>query len=72
VRVHEHLGENVCHSFQFRSRESVSILEVILKADQSLFAVRPVRAGTVSDDVSNVLNTQTYMLQLQLTQLKMS
>jgi hypothetical protein len=60
VRVHEHLGKNISDSLQFWTCESIPILEVILQANQSLFAVCPVRAGTVSNDVSNVLNIQTH------------
>ena len=58
VRVHEHLGKNICDSLQFWSCESISILEVILQAHQSFFAVYPVRAGTVCNDVGDVLHKQ--------------
>lgn len=58
VRVHEHLGKNICNSLQFWSCESISILKVILQAHQSFFAVYPVRASTVRNDVGDVLHTQ--------------
>jgi len=58
MRVHEHLGKNICHSLQFWSCESISILKVILQAHQPFFAVYPVRASTVCNDVGDVLHTQ--------------
>jgi hypothetical protein len=60
VRVHEHLGKNVSDSLQFWPCESIPILEVILQPNQSLFAICPVSAGAVCNDVSNVLNIQTH------------
>jgi hypothetical protein len=58
VWVHEHLGKNICYSLQFWSCESISILKVILQAHQSFFAVYPVCASTVCNDVTDVLNIQ--------------